>query len=67
MKQAIKSKTIKWNLIMAALQVLNANVMMMEILFAPEVFVMVSMAIAVAHSVGGVYLRYITDKPLNEL
>lgn len=67
MKQAIKSKTIRWNMIMAALQTMNGMVMMLEPLVAPEAFVAISIIIAVMHSVGGVYIRSITTKPLSEL
>ena len=67
MNQGIKSKTVKWNMLMAALQTINGMVMMLEPLVAPEAFVAISMIIAVAHSVGGVYLRYITTKPIDEL
>ena len=67
MRQAVKSRTVRWNMIMAALQTANGMVMMLEPLVAPEAFVAISMVIAIAHSVGGVYLRSITTKPLNEL
>ena len=67
MKQQLKSKTIRWNMLMAALQTMNGMVMMLEPFVAPEAFVFISIAIAIGHSVGGVYLRSITDKPLSEL
>ena len=67
MKQAIKSKTIRWNMLMAALQTLNGMVMMLEPLVSPEAFVAISIIIAIAHSIGGVYIRSITTKPLDEL
>lgn len=67
MRQAVKSRTVRWNMIMAGLQTVNGMVMMLEPLVAPEAFVAISMVIAIAHSVGGVYLRSITTKPLNEL
>lgn len=67
MKKAIKSKTVRFNMLMAALQTINGSILMIEPLVEPEAFVAIAMAIAVAHSVGGVYLRYITNKPISEL
>ena len=67
MRQAVKSRTVRWNMIMAGIQTANGMVMMLEPLVAPESFVAISMVIAIAHSVGGVYLRSITTKPLDEL
>lgn len=65
--QALKSKTIRFNMLMAALQTVNGMIMMLEPLVEPQAFVIISMALAIAQSVGAVYLRAITNKPLNEL
>ena len=54
-------------MLMAALQTLNGMVMMLEPLVSPEAFVAISIIIAIAHSIGGVYIRSITTKPLDEL
>ena len=61
-----KSKTVWFNMFMAAIETTHASIYLMEPVLTSEQFAYVSMALGIIHGVGGVYLRTITTQPLSE-
>lgn len=64
---ALKSKTIKFNLFMALIESAHGGFALLEPVFTQETFIIVTFALGIIHAVGGVYLRFITTKSLNDL
>jgi len=62
--QALKSKTIRFNIIMAGIESLHAGFQIMQPLLTQDTFILLTVAIGMVHSMGGVYLRTITDTAL---
>lgn len=63
---ALKSKTVLFNVGMAGIEVLHASVHMLEPIMSPDIFVYTSLAMGVIHGMGGVLLRTVTTVPLGE-
>jgi len=66
MKQAIKSKTIIFNVLMAGIEFLHGSVQLFQPMVSPEHFALISLVLGMIHGMGGVYLRTITTTPLSE-
>ena len=62
--QVLKSKTIIFNMVMAGIEFLHASIQILEPVVSVDMFIYLSMGIGLVHSVGGVYLRTVTTKPL---
>ena len=67
MKQHLKSRTIRFNMIMTALGAFHGSVHLLQPFFSQEVFNAVFLILAVVVPVGNMYLRTITTKPIGEL
>lgn len=65
MKQAIKSKTIIFNIAMAGIEFLHGSIQLFQPLVTPEHFALISLVLGAIHGMGGVYLRTITTIPLS--
>lgn len=66
MGKHLKSKTVKWNWLLGALQAANAQIFLFKDIMSPEMFAYVSMVLAVTHAAGGHYIRTITDQALSQ-
>ena len=66
MKQAMKSKTVRFMLLMATLESIAAGLHYLAPLITMEQINIISFVVGMATSVGGVYLRTITTQPLSE-
>ncbi len=64
---ALKSKTILFNLFMAALETANGTFAILEPILDQQTFILVAFTLGLVHAMGGVYFRMITVKPVNEL
>lgn len=58
------SRTIKFNLIMGALEAAMGSLHLFQSFLLPEQFAIVTMVLGIVHGVGGIYLRTITTTPL---
>jgi len=66
MNKHLKSKTIKWNWVLGALQAANAQIFLFQSIVSPEAFAYISMFLAVTHAAGGHYIRTKTNEALSE-
>ncbi len=66
MIQAIKSKTIIFNVLMAGIEFLHGSVHLFNPLVENNTFAILTLVLGAVHGMGGVYLRYITTQPLAE-
>lgn len=64
MKKAHQSKTIIFNVGMAAIEALHGSVHLLAPLLSDGQFAAVTIAIGMIHSMGGVYLRFVTSEPI---
>lgn len=62
----LKSKTIRWNWILGALQAANAQIFLFQEVLTPEQFAYASMILSVVHAAGSHYIRTITHESLDE-
>lgn len=62
-----KSRTNNFNVIMLIVHMINLNIQAFQPLMTTEMFIAFSGLIATAHTVGGLYFRKITTKPLSKL
>jgi hypothetical protein len=65
MKQAIKSKTIIFNVLMGGIEALHASIQLFEPIVTADHFALISVVLGIIHGMGGVYLRTITNVPLS--
>ena len=65
--QHLKSRTIKFNMIMTALMSLHGSINLLQPFFSAEIFNLITLALGVIVPVGNMYLRTITTKPIDEL
>jgi len=63
-KTPLQSKTIRFHMLMAALQSIGGSMAVMAPFMDPQQFVAVSVLLGVAQSVGGIYLRFLTDSAI---
>ena len=66
MKQALKSKTILFNVLMGGIEALHAGIQLFDQLLTPDQFASMSIILGLVHGMGGVYLRTITTEALSE-
>jgi hypothetical protein len=66
-KKALESKTIKFNMLMGAVQSINGSLALIEPVVSPTVFAALATIIGVLHTVGGIYLRYKTKTAMEPL
>ena len=63
-KTPLQSKTIRFHMLMGTLQTISGSMAMIAPFMEPAQFVTASVVLGIAQSVGGVYLRFITGKPI---
>jgi len=63
-KSPLQSKTIKFHMLMVILQSISGSMAMISPFIEPSQFVIASVVLGIAQSMGGVYLRFITEEPL---
>ena len=66
MKQALKSKTIIFNVFMALIASVHGSIQLLQSLLTTEQFAIASLVIGGIHAMGGVYLRTITNTALED-
>lgn len=64
---ALKSRTILFNILMAIIESANVGFAVLEPILSTEAFVITTFILGMVHSIGGMYLRMITTQPINEL
>lgn len=60
-KKPLDSRTIKFNMIMGAVQSINGSLALLQPVLSPGQFAAVTLIVGVLHTVGGIYLRYQTN------
>lgn len=66
MNKHLKSKTIKWNWVLAGLQAANAQIHLFQPIVDAQTFAYVSMFLGVVHASGSHYIRTITTEALSD-
>jgi hypothetical protein len=64
--KGLKSRTVKFNLLMGALQSLNGSLAMWQAHLDPLMYVQIATGLALLQSVGGIYLRYLTTTSIDQ-
>jgi len=65
-KQALKSKTIRFNAVMSVVDMAVANAALLQDLITIKQFALTMLILKTIQTVGNVYLRTITSEPVSE-
>jgi len=63
-KTPLQSKTVLFHMFMGLIQSISGSMAMLAPFMEPSQFVTVSVVLGVVQSVGGIYLRFITEEPI---
>ena len=63
-KTPLQSKTIKFHLFMVAVQSVNGSLASFTGMISPETMIIAAASLGLMQSVGGIYLRFITEEPI---
>lgn len=64
MKSPFESKTIKFNILMGAIDAIIINIQLLESFLTDKQFAVLFLVLSAIHKGGSVYLRFITDEPI---
>lgn len=65
MKKPLKSKTIIFNMVMGAIDVIVINIQLLEQFMSVKEFAVVFLVLTSIHKVGNIYLRFLTKEALD--
>lgn len=63
-KKLSQSKTVWFNIIMAALETVHGSIHLIQPMLSSDNFATISLLLGMIHAMGGVYMRSITGTPI---
>jgi len=64
MKKLSQSRTVHFNMFMAALETLHGSIHLIQPMLSSDNFATISLLLGIIHAMGGVYMRSITSTPI---